>query len=342
VGGIEQSIRQICKSLRGQGYEVDIAIPIKLNAEAPAELDGARIIRLSSLGYWRHPYQKYHAVIITNFSLLPHLVVLASLTFLKNRRNRHDSVILVPHGGMTVSWNDFTPLKAIVKRLSNSLLGFPLVKLNVSKVIAVSNWERNALEKISLGKEILVIRNGVDFPPSSIQSEEKEKYFIFVGRIHPIKNLEGIIDTFSVIHGSPGFWSYKLYIVGDYNADKEYFRKLQKLIQNHGLLNDVVFCGEVVGEEKLILIARAAALFCLSHYESDSLVIKEAFSLRTKVIINTNYALGDYTKEENAFISDEVIDTENLRKFLAAKFSNHFQNPLINWEQVADAYRSVF
>ena len=183
----------------------------------------------------------------------------------------------------------------------------------------------------------MLIGNGFE---SSLQEKtDKRNYFVFVGRIDKIKNLEGIILLFSkLVTTSKYFTDWELKIIGNIEYNKEYVLSLKNYAHGLGIQHQVNFLGEKTGEVKMHNIAAAQALICLSHFETDPIAIKEALSVGTKVIITPRYGLADYDCKENVFsVSNGLeFDIDEFEKFVKNQFitGSHF----FGWDEVARKY----
>lgn len=107
------------------------------------------------------------------------------------------------------------------------------------------------------------------------------QYFLYVGRINQIKNLDILIDALSK---SKFFTNsdLKLLIAGEKKGD--YYNALVDKVEKMNLSNKVCFLGMVEGKEKDRLFAKAKCLFLLSKSENFGNVIIEALSQGTPVI----------------------------------------------------------
>jgi glycosyltransferase involved in cell wall biosynthesis len=209
----------------------------------------------------------------------------------------------------------------------------------VEKVVAVSTWEQNELRQVGVTKPILLIGNGFETMPIS-KDVIKGKYIIFVGRIDKIKNLEGMIIMFSKLLKSNFFRGWKLHIIGNSPRDVEYVEKLKKLSEETGVIDSVCFFGVVRGEEKMLHIAKAQLLICISFFETDPIVVKEALSVKTKVLISGNYGLGDYVDNPNSFtIYENELDVDDIIAFINSPFVETAD--FVGWKEISEQYKKL-
>lgn len=113
------------------------------------------------------------------------------------------------------------------------------------------------------------------------------KQLLFVGRIHPIKAIENLIEAVSL---SKAFLhkGFSLKIVGKHDGQQEYFDKLQQLVKDLGLEQYVIFAGHLAGAAKWKAYAASYALVLPSHTENFGNVVIEALNQGTPVIASLN------------------------------------------------------
>lgn len=169
------------------------------------------------------------------------------------------------------------------------LLYFKLIKLLFAKRVifhATSEEEVNRLKK-HLGENIKteLIPNYIELPEKKPRIETGNDYFLYVGRIAPIKALDNLIIGLSK---STKFIesNVKLLIAGEVeNKYKNYYNNLLQIIADHPNLSDKIsFLGNIDGDEKYELYANAFCTVLLSHSENFGNVIVESLSQGTPVI----------------------------------------------------------
>ena len=336
-GGIEEHVYNI-SSIFQENNQVTITAPTS---------DKQHIKYSPGISYVDHRNVRisdFDVIFIENFEIFPHIVLCFKVILDRIINQKHCKIILVPHGGFTLKWDLFGWKQRIVKFLYNKTFGLFFINRFCDLVVAVSDWEKKALIQEGVTKEIVVIRNGFDIQDAEAYKENlKENYFIFVGRIVSIKNLEEVILCYKSIVQDKFFQDYKMLIVGSYEIDSDYFLKIKKIVQDNDLVDGVVFLGAKYGKEKYELISRAACLFCLSHVEHDPVVLKESFSVKTKVMINSNFGLEDYRGEKNIFLKNEnAVNLSRFYEFLKKDFMENLNIPLLSWADVTAKYEKLF
>lgn len=128
---------------------------------------------------------------------------------------------------------------------------------------------------------VAVIANPMPLPKyiDDIKPKRSKKRIGFLGRLHPRKNVKGLIEAWASLGKATK--NAELYIMG--KGDETYEAYLKELVVTLGLTN-VVFAGFVNGREKFEKLATLTALFVPSDFENFGMIITEALIVKTPVM----------------------------------------------------------
>jgi glycosyltransferase involved in cell wall biosynthesis len=115
---------------------------------------------------------------------------------------------------------------------------------------------------------------------------EEHPYVVVLGRLHPKKGLELLIDAFA--QAAPDNW--RLVVAGE--GDPTYTSELKRLADQR-TPGRVLFVGWVEGEEKVAALQGAALLALPSHSENFGLVVVEALACGVPVLVSPHVNLAD-------------------------------------------------
>jgi glycosyltransferase involved in cell wall biosynthesis len=115
---------------------------------------------------------------------------------------------------------------------------------------------------------------------------EEHPYVVVLGRLHPKKGLELLIDAFA--QAAPDNW--RLVVAGD--GDPTYASELKRLADQR-TPGRVLFTGWVEGEDKVAALQGAALLALPSHQENFGLVVIEALACGVPVLVSPHVNLAD-------------------------------------------------
>lgn len=185
----------------------------------------------------------------------------------------------------------------------------PKYARTASRIVTVSEFSKRDIQHqygISQDK-IDVVFNGVntDFLPLTesekqlwkIQNTAGLPFFLFVGMIHPRKNLANQLKAFDLFRKDQSNPPHKFYIVGEkWFWDKE----LKDAYDQLSFKDDVMFVGRLCPEELSKAVASSTAMLYVSFFEGFGIPILEGFYAETAVITSNTSSMPEVA--ENAAI----------------------------------------
>jgi len=227
---------------------------------------------------------------------------------------------------------------------------FILTKIQYSAQITVS---QDFLKIKNVNEKVIYIPNGVDVDRFDKVEVEKLKNFtlIFVGRLHPQKNLPTLIKSIDLVRND--IPNVKLIIVGT-GMQKQL---LLDLVKNLRLKKNIKMVGEVKGRD-LISLYKSCHIFILpSIYEGQPLALFEAWASKLPVITTkvgdcqylvkkdiNGYLINDTnSKAEIAKVVRKALENKNLEKLGNSGYNLVKQS--FSWDKSAqktlEAYRNA-
>lgn len=188
-------------------------------------------------------------------------------------------------------------------------------------IITSSETDKMYVEYLYNGnkEKIFAVTPGVDrstFKPMNkdiakrfIHATQKHKIILFVGRIEPLKGIDGLIYALKILLTKDSTLPLCLWIVGGDISQKSnaWSKELQKLEQLRSLLHlvpNVTFVGQQQ-QKMLPHFYNAAELVVMpSHYESFGIAALEAMACGTPVITTNVSGITDIlTNEDQALVT---------------------------------------
>jgi glycosyltransferase involved in cell wall biosynthesis len=225
-----------------------------------------------------------------------------------------------------------------------------------ARVIAVSAFTRQDLvarygvaeDKISAvheaaGPAFRVLDDAQRQMPQGVS----EPYVLAVGNLEPRKNLARLIEAFAAVAREPGVTA-KLVLVG---KSKGQAAALERLVEQHGLRDRVVFTS-FVPEDQLVLLYNRAALFIYpSLYEGFGLPPLEAMACGCPVVASNVTAMPEVLGDAALLVDPtsthalseamlQVLRRDELARDLRARGLR--QVARYSWAKAAEQTREVY
>jgi glycosyltransferase involved in cell wall biosynthesis len=230
---------------------------------------------------------------------------------------------------------------------------FPKFAKIASRVATVSVYSKNDIVK-SFGvppDKVDVVYDGHNTAYEPLPESEQitvrntysggNPYFLFIGALHPRKNVEGLLRAFEEFRSNVKSQE-KLVIVGGEMFKTgpiyDYYREMR-------FRDDVVFTGRIPVERLRKILGSALALTFVPFFEGFGIPVVEAMAAGVPVICSFTTSLSEvggdavlYADPEQpsqiAWAMQKISSNENLRKTLIEK--GFVQKDKFSWDRSAD------
>ena len=184
-----------------------------------------------------------------------------------------------------------TSRNAFKKRLIHLFIGKYL--LRNSKLVSTSNLEKCECESIIPGADVANIFNIIRLPQLLYERTKNDVFKIgFISRIHDKKGLDLLIKALCKVS-----FPYRLFVAGE--GEKEYLDFLKDLAIDCGNSEQIEWVGWKNGEEKFEFLSQLDLFALTSRNENFALVVAEALSVGTPVLVSGAVGLHDYITEND-------------------------------------------
>lgn len=191
-----------------------------------------------------------------------------------------------------------------------------LTKIRYSAQITVS---QDFLKIKNINKNIVYIPNGVDqifFKPKKTK-KRFQNALLFVGRLHPQKNLLNLVKAIKILKRNSS--SIKLKIVGEGPQKQE----ISNLIKKYRLQKAVTLEGQKTNVQLINYYQTSTALILPSIYEGQPLTILEAWASKLPIIVSktgdNTYLVND---EKNGYFIQNQNDPNSIADSIAHALKN--------------------
>jgi glycosyltransferase involved in cell wall biosynthesis len=199
---------------------------------------------------------------------------------------------------------------------------FPRYAQKAAHIIAVSEYtKRDIVEQYNIPiNKITVAYNAVNkiFTPSSPAEQNAtlqkytngKPYFLFVGAIHPRKNIVNLLKSFDEFK-KQYHTEHKLVIVGRKAWDYEDALQAYEQMDYKG---EVIFTGHLEINELRLLYGAASALVYVSYFEGFGIPIIEALSCGCPVITSNVSSMPEVVGKAGLLV--DPLDVQNIVRMM--------------------------
>ena len=207
-----------------------------------------------------------------------------------------------------------------LKNLFDKVFGFKILH-NAACVFALTEVEKeqylkmgvdeDKIEIVPLGINLEEYENLPDYGRfrSKFNISDDDNLILFVGRIHEIKGLDLLIDSFNDLIGLNENKNIKLAIVG---PDDGYLTELEDKIRMYSLEDNVIVTGPLYKEEKQEALVDCDLFVMPSKYESFTTSGLEAMACSKPLVLTKNNHIHDWVDGNCGLACDD--DKDSLRE----------------------------
>ena len=230
---------------------------------------------------------------------------------------------------------------------------FPRYIKHATRLATVSEFSRKDISSRFAIPEssIDLVYNGVNNMYSPVPEIEQQKirnrysngrpYFLFLGLVHPRKNLTRIINAYEVFRRSQPD-NVKLLVAG---STKYRTKDTKDAYERSAFKHDIIFTGRVPDRELNGILGSSLSLVYTSLFEGFGIPILEAMQCNVPVITSDVTAMPEvggeavlytdpYSVESISSAMIRIYKDESLRCHLIAKGSNQLQK--FSWDMTAE------
>jgi glycosyltransferase involved in cell wall biosynthesis len=290
---------------------------------------------------------------ISNFDIIHIHEHRHSLAIATHRYAKKNNIpyVLQAHGSVLPFFQ-----KEQLKEIFDNIWGFDIL-YDASKVFALTEIEKQQYLKMGvLEEKIEIVPLGINLEEydnlpakgnfkSKFDIDKNDKVILFLGRIHEIKGLDLLIESFNQIQND----NVKLALVG---GDYGFKGELEKLINGYGLAEKVIFPGILTGKDKIEALVDCDIFVMPSRYESFTTSGLEAMACSKPLILTNNNHIHTWVKDNVGLICEfdkddlsnciqTLLDNEDLCK----KFGNEGRYLIENtydWNKVSKQIEDIY
>jgi len=371
AGGVVNAVYQLGKKQVAQGNDVSVFTtdsckePMNLKNNYNVDVDGVKTYYFKNLSNFlknkltidtpynlprklRKEIKKYDIVHIHEHR---HSLAIASSYYASKNNIPY---ILQAHGSVLPFFQ-----KEKMKEAFDKLWGFKILH-EASKVFALTDIEKDQYIKMGVEeKNIEIVPLGInleeylDLPKkgnfrAKYNVKDEEKLLLFIGRIHKIKGLDLLIESFALL--SKDIKNLKLAIVG---PDDGFLDELLEIIAKSDINSEkVIIAGSLYGEDKKEAIVDCDIFIMPSQYESFTTSGLEAMACEKPIILTKNNHIHtwvsenvglscEYEKEDISNNVEKMLKNPELMKSYGKNGLKEIKEKY-NWDSVEKEVSSIY
>lgn len=174
---------------------------------------------------------------------------------------------------------------------------------------ALNAAEAETIRGCGLHNPICIVPNGVDLPtdmpPRGVS--RRTRTLLYLGRLHPIKGLPGLIEAWSLVRKEARESGWELVIAGwDQNGHGS---ELRGDVDRLGLASSIHFAGPQFGAAKDACFKGTSAFILPSLSEALPMTILEAWAWRLPVLMTPECNLPEGSEAGAAIMIEQNVDS---------------------------------
>ena len=214
---------------------------------------------------------------------------------------------------------------------------------------ATSEQEYQEIRQAGVTAPVAIVPNGVEVYTKRENSRKaNKKRVVSVGRIHPKKGLDRLVDAWRMVHSR--FPGWELVIAG---PDENGFKDALEAQARRVGAERVVFRGPVFGDEKVNLVATAELFVLPTRSDNFALTVAESLAMGTPVISTTaapwegleTHGCGWWVEQDVGSIASAMVKAMSLstaeRKEMGER-GRAWMDSSYSWRSIADKYDKLY
>lgn len=225
----------------------------------------------------------------------------------------------------------------------------------VSCFHATAESEYSDIRNFGLRHPVAIIPNGVDLHDRPARSNSfahqpvGQRYALSLGRIHPKKGLDMLIDAWGPVASVHPDW--RLLIVGP--DEGGHAEVLSQKISGFGLSEQILIMPSVYGEEKFRIMAGASVFILPTQHENFGLTVAESLAQETPVIVThgapwegvISHGCGWWVERKPEVLTETILSAIALGSAELARMGKrgrHWMSQEFAWAPIAEQMEQVY
>jgi glycosyltransferase involved in cell wall biosynthesis len=189
---------------------------------------------------------------------------------------------------------------------------------NVDKVLAINEASKESTLRLNYQGQIDVVHNGVEiklFHNLEVNFPSEKIILYFVGGINHRKNQYFLVEIFKYLPQN-----FFLHLIGEY--DKIYKLRIDKLISENSLLDNIIFVGNVKNDLLPQIIKDCHVFVSASKMEVQSVAVVEALAAAKPIVALKNETIEEFIDTDSVTVLPQDASPEEFANSILEMFHN--------------------
>ena len=311
-GGVATFLSVFCRGFPTNNVRHTIVCNKAINIDIPDDIDVNVFIAKDRIFGWGYSQEMW--CFINEISRRPNTIfhvhgVWKAIHFFAVKIAHRSSIpcVLTTHGMLNPwLWNSQGTIKRVKKNLYWIIFARYFRKIDL--LHAITPMEQATLKRLLPNVNIVRLPNTIlmrSLENFSVNFLRPEKYFLFLGRITPVKALDVLVRAYK----NAGLAnSFRLLIVGPID-DEKYWLSICKYINDNALIDCITYLGPKFGADKDNIISNAWVCVVPSRVEAIGMVNLEAANLRCPSITSFETGLHDWEEGGGLLVKADSVSS---------------------------------
>ena len=191
-------------------------------------------------------------------------------------------------------------------------------QFNQQEILSIRSMEENTIKILPPGLDREKLKINLENKTESILQDNKSSIILCIGHCIPRKGIIYLIEAFSKINRQ----NFKLYIVGKTDKNIQYYNKVQSLIEQLELSQEIYLLNRVEQKTLISLYSQAEFFVLPSLKEGFGIVLLEAMYYGLPIITTNVSAIPELVIDGENGLLVNPSDANDLAKALSILIEN--------------------
>lgn len=184
-----------------------------------------------------------------------------------------------------------------------------------TRIILLSEYHYSFFTNYFYREKCVVVENFVRYSDFENNIEDKNKDFLFVGRLSKEKGFFDLLNAVKILKEKN--ISCRIQVIG-LAPNEKIEAKIYQFVNRNKIIDYFVFNGATLGEFKHTIFKQTCCLLFPSHFENSPVVLKEAIAAKMAILSSDIEANQNILQNRKNYLSFNTGNVEDLAQKISA------------------------